>query len=278
MGIFSRIKGGISSKANAAIDKAIDPAKELDMAILELEDGRKKALTELVSYRATAKQLDADVEKHRAKAVEWERRAMLAVKVGDDEAAKLALREKKASEAEAVKVERDKHEAASYAIQLNKSRKEFETKLQMLKMRKGTLATQIAAARSAGGDAFGNDSSVWDRFAAAEERIDSEAIATEVDAAMRGEAMEDKAFDAKLAAAVGPAGLLGTPGIPEADDALAKLKAKMAEQKAAKQKQLAASGEVTVGKDAAVAGGTGNGAASAPTGGQADAAGGKAGK
>jgi phage shock protein A len=237
MGIFSRIKTGISSKANAAIDKAIDPAKELDMAIAELEDGRKKALAELVSYKTTAKQLDADVEKHRAKAAEWERRAMLAVKAGDDEAAKVALREKKTAEAEAARIERDKHEAASYAIQLNKSRKEFETKLQMLKMRKGTLATQLAAARSAGGDAFGNDSSVWDRFQAAEDRIDSEAIATEVDAAMRGEEVEAQAFDARLAAVAGPAGLLGAP---EGDDALARLKDKMAEQKAAKQKQIAA--------------------------------------
>lgn len=237
MGIFSRIKGGISSKANAAIDKATDPAKEIDMAILELEDGRKKAIAELVTYKATAKQLDADVERHRAKAAEWERRAMLAVKAGDDEAAKLALREKKAAEAEAAKVERDKHEAASYAIQLNKSRKEFETKLQMLKMRKGTLATQLAAARSAGGDAFGNDSSVWDRFQAAEDRIDAEAVATEVDAAMRGEEVEARAFDQRLAAAASPAGLLGAP---DADDALAKLKDKMAEQKAARQKQIAA--------------------------------------
>jgi phage shock protein A len=237
MGIFSRIKTGISSKANAAIDRAVDPAKELDMAILELEDGRKKALTELVSYKATAKQLDADLEKHRAKAAAWEKRAMLAVKVGDDEAAKTALREKRAVEAEAVKIERDKHEAASYAIQLNKSRKEFETKLQMLKMRKGTLATQIAAARSAGGDAFGNDPSVWDRFKAAEDRIDSEAIATEVDAAMRGEEAEARELEAKIASAGAAAGLLGAP---EADDALAKLKDKMAEQKAAKQKQLAA--------------------------------------
>ena len=160
---------------------------------------------------------------------------MLAVKAGDDEAAKLALREKKTAEAEAVRIERDKHEAASYAIQLNKSRKEFETKLQMLKMRKGTLATQLAAARSAGGDAFGTDSSVWDRFQAAEDRIDAEAIATEVDAAMRGEELDAKDFDRKLAAAAGPAGVLAAP-----DDALAKLKDKMAEQKAARQKQIAA--------------------------------------
>ncbi len=236
MGIFSRIKGGIQSKANAALDKAIDPAKELDMAIIELEEGRKKALAELVSYKATAKTLDAELEKYKAKAGEWERRAMVAVRAGDDDAAKTALKEKKAAETEAVKIDHDKHEAASYAIQLNKSRKEFETKLNILKMRKGTLATQLAAARSHG-DAFGNDSSVWDKFQAAEDRIDSEAIQSEVDASMRGEEIDGMAFDQKLAAASTNAGLLGTPDGPE--DALAKLKTKMADDKAAKQKLLA---------------------------------------
>jgi phage shock protein A len=238
MGFFSRIKTGVSSKANAAIDKAIDPAKEVDMAILELEEGRKKALAELVSYKTTAKQLDADVAKYKAKAAEWEKRAMTAVKAGDDDAARIALREKKTAETEAAKIERDKNEAASYAIQLNKSRKEFETKLQILKMRKGTLATQIAAARSAGGDAFGNDSSVWDKFARAEERIDSEAIETEVDAAMRGEIAGEAELDAKLLAVSrdNPA-LLAAPDGPE--DALSKLKAKMTADKAAKQRALA---------------------------------------
>jgi phage shock protein A len=181
------------------------------------------------------------MDKQRTKATEWERHAILAVKAGDDDAAKTALREKKNCEQEAAKIERDKHEAASYAIQLNKSRKDFETKLQMLKLRKGTLATQIAAARSAGGDAFGNDSSVWDKFARAEERIDAEAIETEVDAAMRGEDADAAMFDAKLAVAAA-----NTPGLlPSGDDPLAALKAKMAADKAAKQKALEA------GKDAA---------------------------
>jgi phage shock protein A len=231
MGIFSKIKNGISSKANSALDKAIDPAKELEMAIMELEEGRKKAMAELLSYKTTAKQLDQDLEKYRNKAGEWEKRAMTALKAGDENMARQALKEKKAAEAEAVKIERDKHEAASYAIQLNKSRKEFETKLQMLKLRKGTLATQIAAGRSAGGDAFGNDSSVWDKFQRAEERIDQEAIETEVDAAMRGEQSDAQMFDAKLAALSGTA-----PDGPE--DALAKLKAKMLADKEAKQKAL----------------------------------------
>ena len=252
MGIFSRIKNGISSKANAALDKAIDPEKELDMAILELEDGRKKAMAELLSYKATAKTLDQDFEKHKAKAAEWERRAMVAVRAGDDEAARVALREKKAEEAEAAKIERDKHEAASYAIQLNKSRKEFEVKLQMLKLRKGTLATQLASARSAGGDAFGNDSSVWDRFKVAEDRIDQESIESEVDAAMRGDAAEEAVIDAKLQRASEAAGLLpgGDPAAP--DDALAKLKAKMVAEKAAKQKALVAAAEQPAGGEKAV--------------------------
>ncbi|HEY5923728.1 MAG TPA: PspA/IM30 family protein [Kofleriaceae bacterium] len=239
MGIFSRIKSGISSKANAALDKAIDPEKELDMMIMELEEGRKKALQELITYKATAKQLDNDIEKYRAKAAEWERRAMMAVRAGDDEAAKIALKEKKNAETELAKIERDKHEAASYAIQLNRSRKDFETKLTMLKLRKGTLATQMAAARTAGGDAFGNDSSVWDKFQRAEDRIDAEAIETEVDAAMRGEDADAMMFDAKLNALPAAAA--------EGDDALAKLKDKMAADKLAKQKALAAGADAKPG-------------------------------
>lgn len=235
MGIFSKIKQGISSKANAALDKAIDPEKELDMAVMELEDGRKRALAELVSYKATAKQLDNDLQKLKAKAAEWERRAMVAVRAGDDGAARLALKEKTAAEQEYVKIERDKHEAASYAIQLNKSRKEFETKLQILKLRKGTLATQIASARSSGGDAFGNDTSVWDRFKAAEDRIDHEAIESEVDSAMRGEDFDAAALEAKILAASNKGDQHALPG---ETDPLADLKTKMAEQRAAKPKAL----------------------------------------
>ncbi len=163
---------------------------------------------------------------------------MMAIKAGDDDAAKTALREKKACETEYAKIERDKHEAAGYAIQLNKSRKEFETKLQLLKMRKGTLATQIASARSANGDAFGNDTSVWDKFKTAEDRIDQEVIESEVDAAMRGESAEAAELDAKILAASRKEGQLALPDGP--DDALSKLKSKMAADKEAKQKALPA--------------------------------------
>jgi phage shock protein A len=236
MGLFSRMKDGIKSKANAALDKAIDPEKEVEMAILELEEQRKAALQELVSYKATAKQMDEDIKKQEEKAAAWEKRAMAAVKAGDDESAKTALKEKRACLVEAEKIKRDRDEAAGYAVQLNRSRKEFETKLQILKLKKGTLATQLAAARSAGGDAFGNDSSVWDKFKSAEDRIEEDAIATEVDAAMRGEQAAEAELDAKILGAGTAAGVTAN----STDDALAAIKAKVAADKVAKQKAIAA--------------------------------------
>ncbi len=238
MGFFKRMKDGISSKANSALDKAIDPEKEIEMAILELEDQRKKALEELIAYKTTSKQMEQEIEKFKERAAKYEQKAMMAVRAGDDEVARAALKEKKAALVEVAKITKDRDEVASYAIQLNKSRKAFETKLAMLKMRKGTLATQIAAARSAGGDAFGNSGEVWDKFKRAEDRIDSEVIETEVDAAMRGETAAEAELDGKILAAqkeLGPGGI----DPDSADKALDALKAKVAAQREARQKQIA---------------------------------------
>jgi phage shock protein A len=251
MGIFSRIKGTLTQKANAAIDKATDPAKEVELAIAELEDQRKKALAELISYKANAKQMEHQAERQRSKAAEWESRAMAAIKAGDDELARRALREKKACEAELEKIERDRAEAAGYAAQLNKSRKEFEAKLQMFKLRKGTLSTQLAAAR-AGGDAFGNDGSVWERFAAAEDKIDraeaESAIASELDASLRGEDARELDFDRRLAAgAAAPSAADAT----DATDALAALKRQVERERA--RKALTAAGGATDEDDGASA-------------------------
>ncbi len=234
MGLFGRMKDGIKSRANSALDKAIDPEKELDMAILELEEGRKRALQELISYKATAKQMEQEIEKFTERAAGWEKKAMIAVRAGDDDAARLALKEKKLALVEVEKIKRDRDEAASYAIQLNKSRKDFDVKLQILKMRRGTLATQLAAARSGGNDTFAGTSELFDKFERAEQRIDDEAIETEVDAALRGEELASAEFDAKLLAAGGDPN--GTGADPDA--ALAAIKAKVAGQRAERQARL----------------------------------------
>ena len=93
------------------------------MAILELEERRKKALKELVSYKATAKAMEKDMATQEEKAKLWEQRAMAAVKGGDDELAKQCLKERKQALTDSAKVKADRDEAAGYAIELNRSRK-----------------------------------------------------------------------------------------------------------------------------------------------------------
>jgi phage shock protein A len=221
MGIFGRMKRAVKSKANAAIDKAIDPAKEIDMAILELEEQQKQAIKDLISYKASAKAMEKDMAALEEKVKLWEQRAMAAVKKGDDELAKQCLKERKQAQLDHAKVKADRDEAAGYAVELNRSRKRVETQLQVLKLKKGTMATQIAAARSGTGNAFGFSNEVFDRMDKAEEKIDSEAIQAEVDAAMEGEESGSSLEAKLLAAGVDPA----SGG--SADDELARLKAKM---------------------------------------------------
>jgi phage shock protein A len=235
MGIFSRMKDAVKSRANAAVDKARDPAKELDLAIQELHDLRKKALQELVSYKTTAKQMEQDIERQEKKAAEWEQRAMAAVKAGNDELARSALREHKACRAEVERTKRDRDEAAGYAAQLNKSRKEADTKLRMLELRKGTLATKLKAAQT--GSALGFDNQLFDKLDEAEARIDQESIEAEVAVSLGDElgqsAMSEHEFDKKLLAASGDPTLAGAGS--GADDPLEALKAKMAADKARKK-------------------------------------------
>ena len=220
MGLFSRMKKGVKAKANAVVDKMIDPERELEMAILELEEQRKKALEELLSYKATAKQMEQEMARATDQAAAWEKRAVEAVKAGDDELAKKALAEKKRCQLEAARIRRDRDEAAGYAIELNRSRKQADTKLQILKLKKGTMATQIAAARSGSSSPFGHDDEVWDKFARAEEKIEDAAIQAEVDAALDGEDAAGQPLlpEAAVSAATDQA---------DADAALAALKSKM---------------------------------------------------
>jgi phage shock protein A len=229
MGIFGRMKRAVKSKANAAIDKAIDPSKEIDMAILELEEQQTAARKELLAYKTSAKTMEQDITALEQKAVTWERRAMAAVRKGDDTLARQCLVEQKQCMSQLAAVKRDRDEAAGYAVELNRSRKKVETQLQILKLKKGTIATQLAAARSGTGNAFGFDNDAFDRLDKAEEKIDNEAIAAELDAAMEGDALGAD-FDAKLMRAGANPAAGGS-----ADSELERLKARVAEDRERKQ-------------------------------------------
>jgi phage shock protein A len=94
MGIFARIARLIKANLNALISGAEDPEKVLTQILedmgSQLMEAKKQVAVAIADEKRLAKQAQAEKEK----VVEWERRAMLAVRAGNDELAKEALARK----------------------------------------------------------------------------------------------------------------------------------------------------------------------------------------
>ncbi|MCP4446191.1 MAG: PspA/IM30 family protein [Myxococcales bacterium] len=227
MGILKKMRSTVSSKANAALDRAIDPAKEIDIIILDMETQYRHAMKDLIRYKTDAKLMENSAAEQKKRAEAWEKRAMIAVKQGEDDTAKECLQRKRQCEHEFAKIRRDQSEAASYASELNNSRKKLDAKLRMLKLKKGSLATQIAAARSGGTDVLGQSDELFDKLEEAERQIDEEIFAQEAAAELDGEAAANMALEAALLKASD-----NDPGVvPGEEDPLDQLKAKMGDEK-----------------------------------------------
>jgi phage shock protein A len=94
MGIFARIARLIKANLNSLISGAEDPEKVLtqileDMGV-QLMEAKKQVAVAIADEKRLAKQAEAE----REKVGEWERRAMLAVRAGNDQLAKEALARK----------------------------------------------------------------------------------------------------------------------------------------------------------------------------------------
>jgi len=91
MGIFSRLGTLIKSNINDLITKAEDPEKMLNQVLLEMQqqlvDAKKAVAVAIADEKKLQKQYTAEVDKGK----EWERKAMVAVRAGDDTLARQAL-------------------------------------------------------------------------------------------------------------------------------------------------------------------------------------------
>jgi len=94
MGIFSRLGTLIKSNLNDLISKAEDPQKMLNQIVVDMQnqlvEAKKQVAVSIADQKRLEKQRDDQVELSK----EWERKAMLAVRAGDDGLAREALRRK----------------------------------------------------------------------------------------------------------------------------------------------------------------------------------------
>jgi phage shock protein A len=95
MGIFSRLAQLIKSNLNDLISKSEEPEKMLNQVVLEMSNQLIEAKKQVASSIADEKRLAKQLEQETANAAEWERRAMMALRAGNEELAKEALARKK---------------------------------------------------------------------------------------------------------------------------------------------------------------------------------------
>jgi phage shock protein A len=162
MGIFTRMNRVIKSNLNSLVDAAEDPEKLISQTVLEMEGELKTAKRELVQQLGTAKRLVKQAQEHEDEARRWEEKAVLALRSGDDDLAREALRRKQRALSKADDVKQQAYQAENASIEMKEALENVEKKVEDLKARKGTLAAQVRRAREtpgtgAGGGRYGSE-------------------------------------------------------------------------------------------------------------------------
>jgi phage shock protein A len=94
MGIFSRISTLFKSNVNDIISKSEDPEKMLNQVVLDMQNQLVEAKKQVAVSIADQKRLEKQRDEQADLAQEWERKAMLAVRAGDENLAREALKRK----------------------------------------------------------------------------------------------------------------------------------------------------------------------------------------
>jgi phage shock protein A len=171
MGILGRLSTLIKSNVNDAIDGMQDPAKELDQMVRDMEDSARQARTEVATCMGEERRLQKRVEALDGEIGTWTQRAETAVRSGDDELAKEALRRRGEKEAEQAETKKSLQEQGVYVDQLTTALKALEARVKDVKLRQGTLREKARAAK--GVSPLSGKTSAFDDFERMSSKIDS---------------------------------------------------------------------------------------------------------
>ncbi len=218
MGLFDRIKRVVSANLNDLVNKAEDPEKMLEQAVLEMQEDlvqlRQGVAQAIAAQKRTEKQYnDAQNEINK-----WQRNAQLALQKGDENLARQALERKKTytETGAALKASLDQQNVQVEAIkrnliQLESKISEAKTKKEMLKAR---ITTAKAQEQLQGMVSGMNTSSAMSAFERMEEKVLIQESRAQSQAELAGADLESQF--ARL------------EGSSDVDDELAALKASLA--------------------------------------------------
>ncbi|MBK7586012.1 MAG: PspA/IM30 family protein [Myxococcales bacterium] len=139
MGIFARLARLIKSNLNDLISRSEDPEKMLNQIVIDMNAQLIEAKKQVAASIADEKRLAKQAEQEAATAAEWERRAMMAVRAGDDALAKegLARRKEHGALAEQYKLQWQKQKQS--VDQLKLALRALNSKIEEAKRKKNLL-------------------------------------------------------------------------------------------------------------------------------------------
>lgn len=151
MSIFERAKNALRANLSALTSPGDDPALLIDATLREMQAALAQGQKELVTTLGTAKRLEGEAEAQQLEAARWEERATLAVRKGDDELARDALKQKARVTREHARLREQAQAARASADALRGTLDDLEARARDLEAKKGALAAQVRIARSAQG-------------------------------------------------------------------------------------------------------------------------------
>lgn len=176
MGVFARLAQLIKANLNDLISRSEDPEKMLNQVVLEMNAQLIQAKKQVAVSIADEKHLAKQAEQENANAAEWERRAMLAVRQGDDALAKEALARKKEHEGLAKEYEGQWQKQKQTVDALKTSLRLLNDKIEEAKRKKNVLIARKkrAEAQKAIHETMSGlkDNSAFDTFNRLEGKID----------------------------------------------------------------------------------------------------------
>ena len=223
MGIFARLGTLIKSNINDLISRAENPEKMLNQVLIDMQqqlvEAKKAVAVAIADEKKLQKQYNVELDKSK----EWERKAMVAVRAGDDNLARQALMRKQEHETIATQFQQQ-WVAQKQAVDklkdalrlLNQKIEEAKRKKNILIARKKRAEAQQQIANTMQGL---GDTSAFDTFERMADQIDQLEAEAEAGAELAGE-LSGSSLEAKFLQLESGAG-------SGADEDLAELKAKM---------------------------------------------------
>ncbi|MFN3476180.1 MAG: PspA/IM30 family protein [Candidatus Methylomirabilales bacterium] len=148
MGIFKRITDVLKANITDLISKAEDPERMLPQIIEEMEEQYRQAKVQVARAIADEKRLQAQAMSYEEEALEWERRAMLAVQKDQDDLAKEALSRKRQAETSANLLKRQWEGQKEMVEKLKVQLRGLEAKIEEARRKKNLLLARAKRAEA----------------------------------------------------------------------------------------------------------------------------------